>query len=528
MGQRHIVVLGGGHNGLICATYLARAGARVTLLERRHVMGGACVTEELWPGYRVSRAAYVLSLFRPRIVRELKLHQFGLKLLPRRPSSLTLLPQERSLVLGADRAQNLEEIARFSTRDAVVFPRYEALLERVAAALEPTLDVPPPEWPPRRLRELEAWWLSGRAALALRSDLPRAARLLLGPARELLEEYFEAEALRVTLATDAVIGAFASPSTPGTGYVLFHHLMGSVSGTRGVWAYVRGGMGGLADALAAAARAAGVTLRTGAEVVRIRTRRQSAVGVVLSDGEEVEADAIVSGADLERTFALLDEPTLLPEEFARSLGQIDYRSPVVKMNLALRELPRFRCRDRDPVPLAGTVHIGPSDLDGIERAFEQARAGTVSEQPMVEFTIPSVLDDSLAPPGYHVASVFAQYAPARASDDPGWAAVRTQMRDRIVAEIEAVAPGFSDSIEHEETLVAPDVERIFGLTGGNIFHGAMTPDRLFFMRPTPGWARYRSPIDSLYLCGSATHPGGGVMGASGRNAAREIRRDLRL
>ena len=528
MDQRHIVVLGGGHNGLICATYLARAGARVTLLERRDVLGGACVTEELWPGYRVSRAAYVLSLFRPRIVKELGLDRFGLKLLPRRPSSLTLLPEERSLVLGADRAQNLEEIARYSSRDAVTFPRYEGLLERIAAALEPTLDAPPPEWPPRRFRDLEAWWLSARAALALRGDLPETARLLLGPARDLLEEYFEADALRVTLATDAVIGAFASPSTPGTGYVLFHHVMGSVSGTRGVWAYVQGGMGGLADALAAAARAAGVELRTGAEVARIRTLRRSAAGVVLSDGEEVEADAIVSGADLERTFALLDEPSLLPEEFARSLARIDYRSPVVKMNLALRELPRFRCRDRDDVPLAGTVHIGPRDLDGIERAFEQARAGTVSEQPLVELTIPSVLDDSLAPRGRHVASVFAQYAPIRAADDPAWPAIRTQMRDRIVAGIESVAPGFADSIEHEETLVAPDVERIFGLTGGNIFQGAMTPDRLFFMRPAPGWARYRSPIDSLYLCGSATHPGGGVMGASGRNAAREIVRDLRL
>ncbi len=527
MDERHVVVLGGGHNGLICAAYLARAGARVTLLERRDILGGACVTEELWPGYRISRAAYVLSLFRPRIVKELELDRFGLKLLPRNPSSLTLLPEERSLVLGADRAQNLDEIARFSSRDAAIFPRYEGLLERVAKALEPTLDAPPPEWPPLRFRDLEAWWLSARAALALRGDLPRAARLLLGPARDMLEEYFESDALRVTLATDAVIGAFASPSTPGTGYVLFHHVMGSVSGSRGVWAYVQGGMGGLADALAGAARAAGVELRTGAEVARIRTRQRSAAGVVLSNGDELEADAVVSSADLAKTFALLDEPSLLPDEFARSVGGIDYRSPVVKMNLALRELPRFRCRDRDVVPLAGTVHIGPPDLDGIERAFEQARAGMVSEQPMVELTIPSVLDDSLAPAERHVASVFAQYAPVMASDDPAWPDVRTRMRDRILAGIESVAPGFIDSIEHEETLVAPDVERIFGLTGGNIFHGAMTPDRLFFMRPAPGWARYRSPIDSLYLCGSATHPGGGVMGASGRNAAREISRDLR-
>ncbi len=528
MSRSRVVVVGGGHNGIICAAYLARAGARVTLLERREILGGACVTEELWPGYRVSRASYVLSLFRPRIVRDLRLDRFGLELLPRTPSSFTPLPDGRSLVLSSDTTANLEEIGRFSSRDAEMYPRYEALLERIAAALEPTLDAPPPELPLRGPRDLRAWWLAARAALVLGRDLPRAARLLLGPARELLEEYFEAEPLRVTLATDAVIGAFSSPSTPGTGYVLFHHVMGSLSGQRGVWAYVRGGMGGLTDALARAARSLGVELRTGAEVAKIRTRKSVAAGVVLSNGEEIDADAVVSSADLERTFGLVDDAALLPEQFVRALGQIDYRSPVVKMNLALRRLPDFRSRDRERTPLAGTIHVGPLDLDAIDRAFEQARAGGVSECPLVELTIPSVVDETLAPEGRYVASIFAQYAPALPAADSRWPALRDLMREKILAAVDAVAPGFSDSIEHEETLVAPDVERIFALSGGNIFHGAMTPDRLLFMRPVPGWARYRSPVDSLYLCGSATHPGGGVMGASGRNAAREIARVLRL
>ena len=528
MSGRHVVVLGGGHNGLVCAAYLARAGARVTLLERRDLLGGACVTEELWPGYRVSRASYVLSLLRPRILRDLRLRSFGLELLPRDPSSFTPLPDGRSLVLGSDRARNLEEIGRFSSRDAAVFPSYESLLERVAAALEPTLDAPPPEWPPRSYHDLKPWWLAGRALLKLRRDLPRTARLLLAPARELLEEYFESEPLRATLATDAVIGAFAAPSTPGTGYVLFHHVMGSAGGRRGIWAYVRGGMGKLADALADAGRSLGAELRTGAEVASICTRGGAATGIVLADGEEIQADAVVSGADADRTFGLLDDSSQLPEEFVRSLRQIDYRSPVVKLNLALRELPRFRCRDREQVPLAATIHVGPSDLDAIDRAYEQARAGDVSECPMVELTIPSVLDDTLAPSGRHVASIFAQYAPALAGDDPRWPALRSTIRDRILNAVEQVAPGFSDSIEHEEILAAPDTERIFGLTGGNIFHGAMTPDRLLFMRPVPGWARYRSPIRALYMCGAASHPGGGVMGASGYNAAHEIARDLRL
>jgi phytoene dehydrogenase-like protein len=339
----------------------------------------------------------------------------------------------------------------------------------------------------------------------------------------MLEEWFESEPLRATLGTDAVIGAFASPASPGTGYVLFHHVMGSVTGHRGVWAYVAGGIGALCDAIAASAREAGATIRTAADVVRVRVENARATGVVLSDGAELDADLVVSSADPARTFFVLVGAAELPAEFVRAAARIDYRSPVFKMNLALSRLPRFRVTDRDSAPqLSGTIHVGSENLDAIDRAFEQACAGDVCERPVVEMTIPSVLDATLAPAGSHVASIFAQYAPALSSDDPRWGAVLERARERILAVVEEVAPGFTESILHSEILGPPELERLFGLTGGNIFHGAMTPDRLLFLRPMAGWARYRTPIRGLYLCGAGTHPGGGIMGACGRNAAFEI------
>ena len=521
-----VVVIGAGHNGLVCAAYLARSGFDVSVLERRPVVGGACVTEERWPGFRVSRAAYVLGIFRPRIFRELGLARFGVKLLARSPSSFTPLPDRRSLVLGPDPATNAEEIGRFSKRDAAAYPRYERWLERIARALEPSFDLPPPDLRLRRPRDLLPWLAALRGAARLGHELPRAARLLLGPAAELLREWFDSEPLRGTLATDAVIGAFASPSTPGTGAVLFHHVMGSVTGTRGVWAYVEGGMGALADALSHSAQAAGARVRTGAPVARVRVRGGRATGVILEDGEELPADAVVSSADPVRTFGSLVEPDELPERFARAVAAIDVRSPVVKLNLALDALPRFRVNDRSEPPLCGTVHIGAVELDALDRAYRDAAGGAVSSQPMVELTLPSALDRTLAPEGRHVASVFAQFAPVRSADDPAWPELRDRMQQRVLAAIDEVAPRFSSSVLELEVLAAPDLEEIFGLTGGNIFHGAMLPDRLAFLRPVPGWSRYRTPIDRLYLCGSGTHPGGGITGACGRNAALEIGADL--
>lgn len=527
MSAPRAIVIGAGHNGLVCAAYLARAGLAVEVLERRALIGGASVTEEVWPGFRVSRAAYVLGLFRPQIVSELGLDRHGLELLPRTPSSFTPLIDGRALVLGSDQRANVAEIRRFSERDADAFPRYEALLERIAAAVEPLLDAPPAEPSLRGPRDLLPWWLGLRAVAKLGRDLPRAAAVLFGAARDLLEEWFDCEPLKATLATDAVIGAFASPAQPGTGYVLFHHVMGSVTGHRGVWAYVAGGIGKLPEAIAAAARAAGATIRTDCAVSRVRIQQGRAVGVTLASGEDVDADVVVSSADPACTFLGLVGERELPEGFVRGLRRLDFRSPVFKVNLALRRLPEFRVRGRaEPVPLTGTIHVGCEDLDALEAAFNDAVQGEVSRRPMIELTIPSVLDPTLAPEGCHVASIFAQYAPARAMDDPEWPVLRERALRHIIAALEEVAPGFGEAIEHVEVLAPPDIERLFALTGGNIFHGAMTPDRLLFLRPLPGWARYRTPIHGLYLCGAGTHPGGGIIGACGRNAAGEIRRDL--
>jgi phytoene dehydrogenase-like protein len=523
-----VAVVGGGHNGLVAAAYLARAGLRTVVLERRPLLGGACVTEELWPGYRVSRAAYVAGLVRPAVLRELALFSRGLAFLRRDPSSYTPLPDGPGLLLGSDPEANRRSLGRFSARDAERLPAYEAFLDRVARALEPALDAPPPD--PARLRPRDLAGI-GRLvwrALSLRGELARAAQLLLGPARAALEAWFESEPLRGTLATDAVIGAWASPSTPGTGYVLFHHVMGETGGARGVWAYVRGGMGALSQAIARAASDAGAELRTDAEVRRVAVVDGRARGVELADGSALEARAVVSGVDPQRTLLGLVGREALAPELVRELEALDFRSPSLKLNLALAELPRFRgvAPGRAAPEHRGTIHVGATGLDALEQAFAAACRGELPERPMIELTLPSALDDGLAPPGRHVASMFVQYVPF-APAGSSWEALREGFADRCCALVDEVAPGFSDSVLQREVLAPPDLERIFGLTGGNIFHGAMSLDRLLFMRPLAGLARYRTPVQGLYLCGAGTHPGGGVMGACGRNAAREILRDLR-
>jgi phytoene dehydrogenase-like protein len=521
-----VAVIGAGHNGLVAAAYLARAGLRTVVFERRPVVGGACVTEELWPGFRISRAAYVAGLLRPAVVRELGLHGRGLRLVARDPSSFTPVPGGGGLLLGRDLARSQASIRRFSARDAKAWPRYEALLDRVARAVEPLLDLPPPDPTRPRARDLPAWAALARAALRLGRDLPRAASLLVGAARPVLETWFESEPLRGTLATDAVIGAFASPATPGTGYVLFHHVMGETHGARGVWAYVEGGMGRLAEAIAAAARAAGATVRVEAPVAAVVVEGGRARGLRLETGESVEARAVVSGADPRHTLLGLVGRERLPEAFAREVAALDFRSPVVKINAALAALPRFAGAGTGPGPEhSGTIHVGATSLDALERSFAAASRGELPERPLVELTLPSALDASLAPPGRHVASLFVQHVPWEPAGG-GWDRQREPLADRVLALVDEVAPGFAASVLEREVLAPPDLERVFGLTGGNIFHGAMTPDRLFALRPVPGWARYRTPVAGLYLCGAGTHPGGGVMGACGRNAAREILADL--
>jgi phytoene dehydrogenase-like protein len=523
------VVIGAGHNGLVTACYLARAGRRVLVLERRDVVGGACVTEETFPGFKVSTAAYVNSLFHEAIVRDLKLAAYGYEVLARDPSSFTPFPDGRSLLMGADAGLTHREIAKFSVRDAERYPQYEAMLERVAAVVEPTLTTTPPDVMKPRLGDLRTVLSLGREFRRLGDAAGEAVEILTGAARPILDRWFESQELKGTLATDAIIGAMASPSTPGTAYVLFHHVMGETGGKRGVWAYVRGGMGGLTQALAAAARDLGADVRCDAEVARILVRDGRAVGVALATGDEFHAPIVASNADARVTFLRLLHRNALPEAFVADVERISYASASLKINVALAELPSFRALPGTaPRPQhRGTIHICP-DQDYIERAFDDAKYGHSSAKPVLECTIPSVVDPTVAPPGRHLMSMFVQYAPYELRDG-SWDDHREAFADRCFDLLDEYAPNFTGAVLDRQVLTPVDLERVFNLTGGNIFQGAMTPGQLFAFRPVPGYARYRTPIRGLYLCGAAAHPGGGVMGTPGLNAAREIlgRRRLR-
>jgi phytoene dehydrogenase-like protein len=519
------IIIGGGHNGLTAAAYLARAGRKVLVLERRPVLGGACVTEEVFPGCKVSTAAYVNSLLRPQIIRELDLPRYGFEMLPRSPSSFTPFPDGRSLLMGPDAKLTYEEVSKFSPRDAEALPKYEAMLLRVAEFIEPLLDETPPDLFSNRLGDLWRFAKIGWRFRQLGKDAAAAVEVLTGAARPILDRWFESEQLKVTLATDAIIGAFASPSMPGTAYVLFHHVMGECNGVRGVWGYVRGGMGGISGALAAAAKAHGAEIRTNATVAKLPIRDGRAAGVVLDDGTELSARIVASNADANVTFLKLADPKELPAEFVSAIKSIDYSSASLKINALLSELPDFTARPGAGPHLRGTIHICP-DFDTLERAYDDAKYGEPSKTPVLEITIPTTVDDTLAPAGKHLLSMFVQYAPYKLRNG-SWDERRDRFADRCFEVLEQYAPNFRRSVIDRQVLAPPDIERVYGLTGGNIFQGAMHLDRLFFLRPACGWANYRTPVHGLYLCGSAAHPGGGVIGAAGRNAAREMLRDLR-
>jgi phytoene dehydrogenase-like protein len=521
------ILIGAGHNALVCAAYLARAGRKVLVLERRELVGGCAVTEELWPGFKVSTASYVNSLFRPEIIRDLELKRHGFEMLPRSPSSFTPFPDGRYLLMGPDKEMTHREISKFSSKDAEALPKYEAMLERVADFLEPTLvETPPNPWsmaPGNLLRLLKL----GLGFKKLGTDGQKAIEILTGAANPILDRWFESEEVKATIATDAIIGAFATPSMPGTAYVLFHHVMGECDGVRGVWGYVRGGMGGLSNAIASAAKERGAEIRVNAAVAQILVKNGEAVGVVLADGTELRARKVVSGVDANVTFRRLMDPKLLPAEFAEAVRHIDYASGSAKINLALSEVPNFACLPGNtPGPQhRGTIHLCPT-REYIERAFDCAKYGYISENPIIEATIPSSLDNTVAPPGMHVMSMFTQYFPYELAPDAGSLEEnKRRYAERCIDLMTEYAPNFRKSVLHYQVLAPRDLEERFGLTGGNIMQGTMSLSSLSFMRPVPGYADYRTPIRNLYLCGAATHPGGGVMGACGYNAAREILRD---
>jgi len=522
MPKFEVVIIGAGHNGLVTAAYLARAGRKVLVLEKREMVGGCAVTEALWPGYRVSSAAYLTSLLQERIVRELDLPRFGYQVDAKDPAFFSAFPDGRHFFMWQDRAKTLGEIAKFSKRDAEVYPAYEDQIERLSQVVEHLLLTTPPQFPPGGLGDfIDYLKLAGRLRGLPARDLVALVKIFTQSAAEFLDEWFESEQVKVTLATDGVIGANGGPRSPGTAYILLHHCMGGVAGHRGLWGFVRGGMGAVSEAIAGAARAAGADIRTNAAVSKILVRSGRARAVVLADGAEIEARAIASNLDPKLTFLHLLDVRELPPDFVQAIRNFRIEGTSCKINLALNGLPRFTAFPETPGPQhRATMHICPN-IEYVERAWDDAKYGRPSERPLLELTIPTMYDPSLAPAGHHIMGIFLQYAPYTLRDAT-WDDLREPFGDRVMALIEEYAPGFSELIEHKQVLSPFDLERRFGITGGNIFHGEMSLDQMFLMRPVAGFARYRTPIDGLYLCGSGTHPGGGVMGAPGYNCAREM------
>ncbi|MBV9326100.1 MAG: NAD(P)/FAD-dependent oxidoreductase [Chloroflexi bacterium] len=523
------IVVGAGHNGLVTAGYLARVGWKVLVLERRPLVGGACVTEEVFPGYRVSTAAYLVSLMQERVVRDLELRRFGYDVLPKEPAYFAPHLDGRYLFMYADQHRTREALARFSAKDAERYPAYEQFVERLARFMEPLLLQAPPNLPPRTPADFQAlarlgWHVLRRPP----AEIGQIVRMFCGSAREVLDDWFESDELKLALATDGVIGTNGGPSTPGTAYVLLHHVMGGVGGVRGLWGFVSGGMGSLTEALRRSAEAHGAEVQTDADVARIEVVGGRATGVTLRDGRDFQARVVVSNADPSRTFLGLIEPRELPSEFVKQIEAYRCEGSSFKINLALGELPSYSALPgTSPGPQhRGTTHICAS-LDSLEHAWDEARSGTPSSEPLLEITIPTVYDRSLAPDGKHILSIFAQYAPYRLRDGQWDAATRGAFVERVIGLLEQYAPNIRGSIEHVHALSPLDLEQEYGLTGGNIFHGELRLDQLFALRPVAGWARYATPVVGLYLCGSGTHPGGGVTGAPGHNAAQVILRSAK-
>ncbi|MCY3801014.1 MAG: NAD(P)/FAD-dependent oxidoreductase [Chloroflexi bacterium] len=501
-----VVVIGAGHNGLVAAAYLARAGRSVLVLERRDVVGGACVTEEPFPGFKVSTAAYSISLLQRRIVEELGLEALGLACYAKDPGMFLPLPDSRYLILWRDMTAAQREIAKFSERDAAAYPAFESFWERAGALLRPLLLKPPEP------RELTLAGLSKDDARILEKVLDLSVA-------DLLDEFFESDIVKGAFATQGVIGTLAGPHTPGTAYVMAHHYMGGLFDGTGVWGYVRGGMGAVTAALARSAERAGTVIRVDAEVAAIKTRVGRAMGVELADGGVIECDAVFSNADPKRTFLGLVDRSLLPQDFVQDVENIRIDGSVIKINCALSELPDYLALPGvGPGPQhTGTVDICPS-LDYLDAAFRDAQAGEPSARPFMEVYIQSTTDGSLAPPGMHSMSIFAQHAPYQLASG-NWEDRREEVADNVIDTLAEYAPNVKSAIVHRQVLSPVDLERRFGLTGGNIFHGEILPGQLFSDRPLPGWSDYATPLEGLYLCGSGAHPGGGVTGAPGYNAA---------
>jgi len=524
-----VVIIGAGHNGLVCAFYLASAGLKVTVLDRRAVVGGAAVTEEFHPGFRNSVASYTVSLLNPKVIADLELPRHGLRVVERRAANF--LPREDGYLLtgeGRTRAQ----VAKYSTRDAERLDAYDTRLEAIADVLRAVILQTPPNMVEGGIAAAIPEILKS-AGLARRiSGLDLTARrdllaLFSQSAGDWLDGWFESDPIKAVLGFDGVVGNYASPYTPGSAYVLLHHVFGEVNGKKGAWGHAIGGMGAITQAMAAACREKGVDIRTGEGVAEILTLKGKATGVVTDSGERIDARAVASGAHPKITFERLLDPALLPEDFRERIGRYRSGSGTFRMNVALSELPRFTALPEAGDHLTAGIIIAP-DLAYMDRAFLDARRDGWSREPIVEMLIPSILDDSLAPEGRHVASLFCQHVAPTLPDGRSWDDCRSEVADLMIATVDRWAPGFKASVIGRQAKSPLDLERDFGLIGGDIFHGALSLDQLFSARPVLGHGAYRSPIPGLYMCGAGTHPGGGVTGAPGHNAARAILKDFRL
>ncbi|HXT70363.1 MAG TPA: NAD(P)/FAD-dependent oxidoreductase [Vicinamibacterales bacterium] len=522
------IIIGGGHNGLTAAAYLARAGRKVLVLERRHLVGGAAVTEEVFPGFKFSVCSYVVSLLRPEIIRELHLAKHGLEILPL-DGTFTPMPSGDYLWRVNDHARTFREISRHSRADAEVYDEYGRAMVEMGRFAKDILAMTPPDPFSKRIKDITPLIdLLKRFRALPELDRHNQLQLLTMSAVDFLDQWFETDVLKATMSASGIIGTFLGVRSPGTAYVLLHHYMGDIDGAFRSWGLSKGGTGRVSEAIASSAREFGAEIRLNAPVKHILVKDGEATGVVLENGDYFIANAVLSSVDPRLTFMKMVGESHLPSEFAEDIRNYKFRGSSGKVNLALDGLPDFTCRPaglgpRETAHMRGAISISPG-VDYMERAYDDAKYGRFSRRPYMDIVIPSLTDPSVAPPGKHVMSCFVQYAPYDLRGG-NWDDQREAFGDTVIDTISEYAPNLRDRILHRQVLTPLDIERDFGLSEGNIFQGELTLEQLFFLRPAPGWASYRTPVRRLYLCGSATHPGGGIMAAPGRNAAMRVLKD---
>src|SRR6266446_1594346 len=519
-----VIVIGGGHNGLVNAAYLARAGKKVVVLERRHVLGGAAVTEEVFPGFKFSVCSYVVSLLRPEIIRDLDLPRHGLEILPL-DGTFTPMPSGDYLWRVNDHGKTHREIARHSKLDAEAYDEFGKAMQAMCRFVKPILSMVPPDPATLNPKELMKLLFIGRRFQGMTSeDKYNQVQLMTMSAIDFLDQWFETDVLKATMSASGIIGTFLGVRSPGTAYVLLHHYMGEIDGAFRSWGFARGGTGAISNAIGDAAREAGVEIRTEAPIAKIIIKNGQAKGVVLANGDEIEAEVVSSSVDPRLTFMKMVGEEHLPDDFTEDLKRYKYRGSSGKVNLALDGLPNFKALPGPGSHLRGAISISPS-VDYLERAYDEAKYGRFSRRPYIDIVIPSLTDPSVAPPGKHVMSCFVQYAPYKLRPGLNWDQLRDDFGNTVIDTVSEYAPNLKNIILHKQVLTPLDLERDFGLTEVNIFQGELSLEQLFFLRPVSGWARFRTPIKSLYMCGSATHPGGGIMGAPGRLSALEVLKD---